>query len=312
MKAKKIIAFSALLLSFALLTSLFATADAERESITDSAPIAENLELATYRGVSVGGKLSARDSDGGKLRFEITTKPSKGTIDLNDDGHFVYTPSDGKRGKDYFGYKAIDADGNYSQEATVIIKIQKQRSKVTYQDTSGKASEYAALRLAEDQIFIGEQVAGQYVFCPEQTVTRQEFLTMCMKLSGKPAFSDVVTTGFSDDAAIEVWAKPYINSALHYGVISGYAENSGMMFAPDKAISVLEASVMLDRALGLTDAVTTWFGYDEAVPSWALQSASNVSACGILPYGCSYSDETLSRAETAEMLVSAMKVLEQR
>lgn len=38
---------------------------------------------------------------------------------------FVYTPSEGKRGRDYFGYKAVDASGNLSQEATVILHIKK-------------------------------------------------------------------------------------------------------------------------------------------------------------------------------------------
>ena len=47
------------------------------------------------------------------------------TISLNEDGSFVYTPRENKKGRDYFGYKAIDPEGNVSQEATVIIRIQK-------------------------------------------------------------------------------------------------------------------------------------------------------------------------------------------
>ena len=35
----------------------------------DGAPVAENLELSTYRGVSVGGRLAATDPEGGALRF---------------------------------------------------------------------------------------------------------------------------------------------------------------------------------------------------------------------------------------------------
>ena len=312
MKCKKLFAFSVLVLSFAFLTAGFATATAEKAETAGAAPIAENLELATYRGVSIGGILSARDPDGGPFRFEITTKPTKGSIDLDGDGHFVYTPAEGKRGKDYFGYKAIDADGNYSQEATVIIKIQKQNSKLSYTDTLGDAGAYAAVRLAEEGIFTGEQLAGQYVFHPERPVTREEFLTMCMKLSGKQPLLDVASTGFADDEAIETWAKPYVNAALRYGVVSGYGTDGGVVFAPDRAVTVLEAALMLDHAIGLTDAVTTWFGYDGSVPAWALQSASNVAACGLLPYGCSFSDSSLRRADAAEMLLAAMQILEKR
>ena len=131
-----------------------------------SAPIAENLELSTYRGVSVGGRLSATDPDGDQLSFEITTEPVKGSIELSEDGRFVYTPESGKRGKDYFGYRATDSEGNRSQEATVIIRIEKQKSKVTYSDLSGAGCAYAAVRLAENGIFTGACLAGSYVFEP--------------------------------------------------------------------------------------------------------------------------------------------------
>ena len=108
-------------------------------------------------------------------------------------------------------------------------------------------------------------------------------------------------------------SKPAVSAALRSGVISGYSlGGAGVVFAPDRPVTAAEAAVMLDRAVGLTDAVTTWFGYDGAVPAWALQSASNVSSCGLLPQGVSFSDPTLSRGETAEMLCAAMDVLARR
>lgn len=305
---KKMLLPTVLVLCFALLTTMFASAAGG-----SGAPVAQNLELATYRSTSVGGRLSATDPNGDAVTFEITTEPTKGKIELDEDGHFVYTPADGKRGKDYFGYKAVDTDGNRSQEATVIIKIQKQSSKITYSDTKGKGSAYAAVRLAEEGIFAGQQLAGEYVFSPDQPVTREEFLAMCMTLAGKPTLRDVRSTGFADDADIDAWAKPYVSTALRSGIISGYASgDAGATFGPGEYITALEAAVILDRCVELTDAVTTWFGYDDYVPAWALQSASNVSACGLLPYGVSYADATLSRGETAEMLVAAMDVLSRR
>ena len=311
---KKIICSTALLLAFALAATLLTAAASAPAPDRGGAPVAENLEISTYRGVSVGGMLSATDPDGDSLSFEITTAPVKGSIDLASDGHFVYTPADGKRGKDYFGYKAVDPAGNRSQEATVIIRIQKQSGKVGYADTAGVGSAYAAVRLAEKGIFTGEVLAGEYVFSPDRPVTRQEFLTMCMLLSDEPVLRDARTTGFADDGDIADWAKPYVAAALRRGVISGCApeEGTGVMFEPERNITVVEAAVILDRAIELTDAVAAWFGYDEYLPAWALQGASNVSSCGLLPYGCSYADETLSRGETAEMLVAAMDVLAKR
>lgn len=277
-----------------------------------SAPVAENLNLTTYRGVSVGGRLSATDPDGGELRYSVTTQPVKGKIELEDDGRFVYTPGEGKRGKDYFGYQAIDPDGNRSQEATVVIRIEKQKSKVTYSDLDGNGSAYAAVRLAEEDVFCGESLAGDYVFDPERPVTRAEFLAMCMKVSDTPLLSGIRSTGFSDDSDIAVWAKPYVSTALKNGVISGYAGDRGAAFAPGKEISVLEAAVILNRSVELTDAVSAWFAWDESVPAWAMQSAANLASCGLLPSGCSFSDETLTRAQAAEMLCGAMDIMAKR
>ena len=94
-----------------------------------TAPVAENLELRTYRNVSVGGKLSAYDPEEDVESFVITTEPVKGSIKLEPDGSFVYTPKENKKGKDYFGYKAFDINGNYSQEATAIITIEKNEAR---------------------------------------------------------------------------------------------------------------------------------------------------------------------------------------
>ena len=302
---KKLMLPAALLLSFALLLSLFAAAG--------GAPIAKNLEISTYRGVSVGGRLSATDPDGDKVTFEITTDPVKGRLDLDENGHFVYTPEDGKRGKDYFGYRAIDADGSRSQEATVIITIRKQESKVSYSDLSGESSAYSAVRLAEEGIFVGECLAGDYIFSPEAPVTRSEFLAMCMKIAGTEPLSGVRTTGFADDAAIDVWAKPYVSTALKYGIISGYSDpENRAVFGPDQQISVAEAAVILDRAVELTDAVETWYGFEAALPAWAMQSAANVSSCGLLPYGCSFTDTALTRGDAAELLCGAMDIIAKR
>ena len=305
---KKLLSPLALILFFTLMLGLIGTASA-----SGSAPVAENLELSTYRGVSVGGRLSAADPDSDALSYTVTTQPVKGTLDVDSDGRFVYTPADGKRGKDYFGYQAVDSDGNRSQEATVIIRIEKQKSKTTYSDLVGLGCASAAVRLAEEGVFCGEYLAGVYVFDPDTPVTREEFLAMCMKVAGTKLLSGVRSTGFSDDAEIAVWAKPYISTALKNGVISGYASDGRCaVFAPDRDITVLEAAVILNRSIELTDAVSAWFAWDDAIPAWAAQSAANVAACGLLPDGCRFTDSVLTRSQAAEMLCGAMDILEKR
>lgn len=271
-------------------------------------PIAENLEITTYRGVSVAGQLKATDPDGDAVTFEITTRPIKGEIELSENGSFVYTPNEGKRGKDYFGYKAMDINGNTSSEATVIIRIEKQKTCIAYSDMDGNGAHCAAITLAENGIFVGEQIGGQYVFCPEAPVSRGEFLTMCMKLSDIEVLSGVITTGFADDIDIPSYMKPYVSTALLTGVICGYSDGvNTAVFNGKNSISYPEAAVILNRALKLTDVSVS--GYDDAAPVWAVQSCANLSACRI----ADYAEETeLTRADCAKLLLGAMRVLKNR
>lgn len=292
------------LLLLTLVTAMLATAFGAFAA--DGSPVAENLELSTYRAVSVGGKLSATDSDGSIVSFEITTPPGKGSIELSRDGSFIYTPDEGKKGKDYFGYKAVDDQGNYSSEATVIIRIQKQKTRTTYSDMDGEGAAWAAVMLAEEDIFTGQCLVGEYVFAPNAQVTRGEFLAMCMKAAGTSILRDVSSTGFADDAAIAAWARPYIGTAVSLGIIEGYSNSGKIVFSPDEPVSALEAAVILDRAMEMSDAVAVWHSFEESVPSWAQQSVANLSARQVLPRGLELSSEILTRAQAAEMICKAI------
>ncbi len=298
---------SVVCLALLLCLSLALAAFADESSL-----IAENLEISTYRGVAVGGRLTVADSGSEVVGFEVTTAPGKGSVELGDDGCFVYTPDEGKKGKDYFGYKAIDAEGHYSQEATVIITIRKQKTRVTYADMAEHPAAWAAVTLAEEGIFTGENLAGKYVFRPDEPVSRGQFLTMCMLAADTPLMRDVSRTGFADDEAISAWAKPYVGTALSLGFIKGYDSEEGVVFSPDEAISATEAAVMLDNILSLTEAVAVWYSYDELLPDWAVQSAANLSASDIIPESVSLLDDSLTRAEAAEMICKAMESVESR
>ena len=76
-KIREILLFSLCVLLFS--GSLTAAA-------ADGAPIAENLEIMTYRGISVGGQLKAFDPEGEEVHFRITTEPRKGTLTLEENG----------------------------------------------------------------------------------------------------------------------------------------------------------------------------------------------------------------------------------
>ena len=281
---------------------------------TNSPPVAENFEFSTFRGVSFGGKLMAVDPDGDIVTFEITTEPRKGSLRLSDDGSFVYTPSEGKKGKDYFGYRAVDVSGNKSQEATVIIKIDKQKTKVAYSDMVGHGGEYAAVTLAESEIFVGSRLDGRYMFEPERIVTRGEFLAMCMRLADARLLTGVQKTGFADDAAIPAWVKPYVSTALLNGYISGYSDASGgAVFDSEAPITSAEAAVILNRILNVSDVTAVSAAFNEAsgVPVWAAQAMANLGACNIMS-GIQSMSAHVSRQDTANLLLNANRLLQNR
>lgn len=307
MYTRKGLAFCALLLTAAIaLTALAPMLPAHAEG---NAPVAQNLELSTYRNVSVGGRLTAVDPDGDTLSYSVTTEPTKGEVELTDDGRFVYTPDTNRKGRDYFGYKATDSEGNSSQEATVIIRIEKQKTRTTYSDLAGDPSQYAATMLAEEGIFVGQQLGGSYVFEPAREVTRGEFLAMCMELGGEELLSAVAATGFADDADIPVWQKRCVATALMDGVINGTVSDGASVFDPESSITVQEAAVMLNNVLGATDVPTA--AYDGLVPAWAAQATANLTACGVLTFSSRYTD-TLTRADAAQLLCAAIAVRDNR
>ena len=268
----------------------------------NSAPVAENLEVMTYRNVSVGGKLSAMDPDGDELTFVVTTQPSKGSVELDAGGSFVYTPRDGKKGRDYFGFEAVDSQGNHSQEATVIIKIARQKTCIAYSDMDGSADEYAAAFLAESGVYVGACVGGKYVFGPDESVTRGEFLAMCMELCGRELLSGVKSTGFADDGDMDAWLKPYVSTAVIDGVISGDTETGA--FGSEQPITQAEAAVMLNNILRPTDVSAAGLEDNGAVPAWAAQSVANLTACRVIS-GETSDSESLTRAQAARMLTAA-------
>lgn len=274
----------------------------------NSAPVAENFELCTYRNVSIGGQLAAVDPDGEPVTFRLTTEPVKGTVEIQENGQFVYTPNEGKRGRDYFGYKAVDSSGNESQEATVIISIKKQKTDVMYSDMTGRAEEYAAVLLAEEGLCTGQCIGGTYLFDPDGSITRSEFLALCMELTGEPVLEGVMTTGFGDDAEIPAWSKSYVSTALMNGCIHGYSDGEAMVFDGQRGVTRAEAAVMLDTLVQTTPVATQ---ESDAVPSWACQAVANLSSCDVYPSG-SDSAATLTRADAAQMLVNAMAVLDRR
>ena len=307
--------YRALLLSLLLVTATVFPAAAAvltgSNTQTNSAPIAENLSLSTYKGIAITSRFAASDPDGDPVTFQIVDSPARGqlTLDQQDSAAFWYTHYEGKKGKDSFTYVAVDDKGNMSEPATVKIVIEKQNSKVTYSDMTGEAAAYAAQRLADEGIYVGRQVGSTYCFDPGESFTREEFLALAMSVAGVEPLNGVTVTGFYDDESISVWAKGYVSAALVDGAVQGsHNENGQAIFRGNAEISCAEAAVVIDRllAMGDVDVQPTI-----AVPAWAAQSAANLETVSIIPANVQLTG-TLSRSDAAMMLSAMMDVVENR
>lgn len=284
----------------------------------NEAPIARNMDLSTYKNVAITGYFDAVDSEGDTLTFQLMDTPARGAVTLAEDGSakFVYTPYENKTGKDSFTYVAIDSAGNTSSEAKVTIQINKPDTKVTYADMEGDPAHKASIRLAEEGIFVGSYLNGEYFFDPDRPVTRAEFLTMAMATVGMAPLEDVTTTGFTDDAAIPTWAKGAVSAAVMAGVIQGSRDDSGApVFDASENITQGEATVMLDQLLNLSDVPLEVFSTQGSDAHWAGQAAANLAASGVIRVEETNSaalSTGLDRAQAAMLLDGALDVLSQR
>jgi VCBS repeat-containing protein len=91
---------------------------------TNNPPNAVNDSYSTSVNTPVAGDVCTNDTDadGDLLSHSLTTGPSNGTVTLNTDGTFTYTPNSGYTGVDTFTYTSSDGNGG-TDTATVTVTV---------------------------------------------------------------------------------------------------------------------------------------------------------------------------------------------
>ncbi|WKZ32673.1 MAG: Ig-like domain-containing protein [Thermodesulfobacteriota bacterium] len=110
------------------------------EAVDDTYSTLEDTPLQ----VAAPGVLG-NDSGEGELTAQLVTGPSRGSLSLNSDGSFTYSPMDGYSGFDTFTYKAVSG-GAESDSATVTITVQNRPEAIddTYSTLEGTPLQVAA------------------------------------------------------------------------------------------------------------------------------------------------------------------------
>lgn len=218
------------------------------EHVEEEAPVAQNVELETWRNLPNTGTLRATDDADGALTFQLVNRPRRGTVDLNPDGSFTYTPRKNKVGEDSFTFTATDEAGNVSAPATVRVTIRKPTDAQTFADLD-RDDQFAALWLRETGLFGGEVISDRLSFGPERTVSRGDFLAMVMDLEGIDPEIGLQVSGFADVEDAAPWLRPYLASALRRGLITGEATADGLVFRPNQPITQAEAAALVAQVL---------------------------------------------------------------
>lgn len=84
---------------------------------------AENDQYTTDEDVAVSGNVSDNDTSTDGFTYTVTAGPSHGTLTMNADGSFTYTPSADYNGFDEFTYQACDGNGNCVNATVTIIVV---------------------------------------------------------------------------------------------------------------------------------------------------------------------------------------------
>ncbi|MFA0040099.1 tandem-95 repeat protein, partial [Vibrio chagasii] len=83
-------------------------------------PLGDNIAVTTDEDTPVNGSLSASDTDGDSLNFSKGTEPSNGTVVVDEDGNWTYTPNENYNGNDSF--TVVVSDGNGGTD-TITVEV---------------------------------------------------------------------------------------------------------------------------------------------------------------------------------------------
>ena len=247
--------------------------------------VTEAVSLTTQRDISLHGRLNGTDGEGDKLEYIIIKYPEVGSIKHFDSntGDFLYTPPASFVGETEFTYVVRDEYGNFSKPCTVPIKIEKRMCETVYNDMKDEVGECAAITLTAIGAVDGRLIGDGVYFCPEQTVTKAEFLVMAMKCMGVAPDKSLTTVYFDDASKISEPMLPYVATAAKLGIINGEFDGEALNFHPNEPITKYEAAMIMSSLADIesTDAVAV-FADTESYPVWAEDALLEMCSLGIL------------------------------
>ncbi len=285
----------------------------------NSAPVlsmedARSFEVSTFQSIKVYGKVSAYDSDGDKIRYEVVTYAQNGVLDFDgESGEYSYTPVGAYFGEDSFEYVAIDQYGNYSKSQRVNLEVKKAETDIVYCDMQNHKDHVSALAMTEMGVMSGTKIGSETYFMPDKAVSRVDFVAMLINAIGQNTPENVLNTGFDDDDEIPQSMKGYVKKAREMGLVEGSVNADGeYLFEPNREITRAEAALIVSRLVkGSVPTVKPTFSDKNEIPTWAHDAIYILNDLGILQSenGEIAPTSSLTRTQTARMLYALIGYL---
>ncbi len=170
-------------------------------------------------------------------------------------------------------------------------------------DIEGHWAENSINFLYEKGIIDGK---GDSKYCPEDEITRAEFVKLVSEIAGLDA-KDEVTDGIFVDVAENEWYAPYIYAAYDAGIVGGTGADT---FAPEHKITRQEMAKMVCNILEMIDSEFVLqekplFNDADEIAEWAVEFVEKLSSIGLVEGDDEVNFRplaTLTRAEAATVL----------
>lgn len=273
------------------------------QSGRNDTPKAISSEFETYKNIENNGQLSASDPEEGELIYSLEEPPRRGKVKVKADGSFLYTPDKNKVGEDRFTFTVTDEAGNVSRPAAVNIRILSPSDQMTFADMEDSTDCFEAMWMEQQGLCSGRKIGTEYCFCPDEPVSRGEFLVMSMKLMNLPVKNKEQT--FSSEEPVAAWMQPYLSEAVRRGIIRGERAGEQLHYRMEDGVTDREAAVMLQNMLHLPVPAGRM---ESTQPAWSAQPVLALRDAGIRE---EYSGRTLTRIEAARLLYQVNRLEKQ-
>lgn len=264
--------------------------------------------VKTYESVSLTGRLYAEDPEGDELEYIVVLYPKYGTVSVSDEGKYTYTPNDGYVGRDKFSFVVRDTYGNYSNVRQVALSVYARPTEIEYEDMASRPEHNASLAMTALGVMGGKIVGDKTYFCPDEKLTRCEFVAMLLKSQGIRSDSTVTGTFFDDTEEIPKGLIGYIGVAQRMNIIGGEFEDGRLVFKPNEEITKYECAKIISTLLGGDEnGEEEVFMTDDGVPVWARGGICHMKTLGVFDEDETGLTETVTKADVAEYLYRLLK-----